>query len=105
MATETTLTAEQIEKIKKLQDTPEMVTRAFGYFTEVQVAGYKARANAWVIELTIWRILTIVLGAVALGTVFVPQLQPYALFGVLGWLGAQLAMAYVYFSLPKPSVQ
>ena len=105
MATETTLNAEQIKKLQELQNDPEMVGRAFGYFTEVQVASYKARSTAWVIELTIWRILTIILGAVALGTVFVPQLQPYMLYGVLAWLGAQLAMAYVYFSLPKPSVQ
>ena len=66
-----------------------------------QVAAFPARCQAWVIELTVWRILSILVGAIAGLTLIVPEWRVWSLPALTAWGIFVVCTAYVFFSLPK----
>lgn len=101
MSKATEMTPEQKAQVEKLMNDPTALSSAFSFFKETQVAAFRARCQAWVIELTIWRILSVLVGIVAGLTLIVPEWRVWSVPALVSWGIFVLCGAYVFFSLPK----
>lgn len=101
MATET-LTPEQKRRLDDLAQNPDMVNKAFGYFTATQVEAYKARLKVWTFEVIAWRVLSL-LGLLGIFVALnVPAVNPYLNSFLIAWGASTIFYLLLGLVMPSP---
>lgn len=102
MATET-LTPEQKRRLDDLTQNPDMVNKAFGYFTATQVEAYKARLKVWTFEVIAWRALSLLGLLAAIVTLIVPEVRQYGNNAWVFWGLSTIIYFLLGFTMPQPN--
>ena len=101
MATET-LTPEQKRRLDELSQNPDMVNKAFGYFTATQVEVYKARLKVWTFEVIAWRVLSLLGLLAVLVALNVPEVNPYLNSFLSAWGASTIIGVLLGLGMPSP---